>query len=1410
VAPTYVNADRDLEVVTRNRVVGGETITESLADDPARQQAFNSWKTRWEAWAEVERPALAAMRVFERLYELHGRIERESEQVELMLGDGRLRWQQAQSVDHPILLQRVELAFDPTGTPEFRINDADRGPELYGSIILDGNTITAGQFDQLRTELDTGGYHPLSLEATSGYLRRLVQTLGPRGEFEESFKNTPIGVDPVLSRDAVLFLRRRLSGYPAAFDRVLIDLETREDLPASLTRVVGVDPPLPPDPVERNDSPWGEPLDVLLSKPANDEQIQIARALERHRAVLVQGPPGTGKSHTIANLIGHLVAHGKKVLVTSHATKALRVLRDQVVETLQPLCVAVLENDLAGRQQMEQAVRGILTRLTHETDDRLGSEVSRLAEERATVNSEITKITTDLRAVREAEYIPIVIGGESISPSDAARWLIANRAGNDWIPGPIDQGAPLPLSKREIFDLYDSNQRISVEEELEVNAGLPHIEQVVTPAQFSEMVEALKHSEPEINRQFWERQPVEADANVLEQFVHALGQMSLDYCHFEPWQQQLVAAGYSGGSEEELWIELARQVGVAAEVWERSRSLLLENEVAITAADPDELRKAVGEIGAHLTANGTIGWFQLLTKPHWKAAIATCQVNGRQPQSVTDFRAITAQLNLDDGRKRLESRWRRQAEPAGMPAFEKAGTSPEPVLREYTAQFENLLSWWRRHWTTLDASFVASGFRWTAFRNRETARSGPAKPFDRDVSILNGPLQEVVLSRLRATRREWAVRRVNELKEALRGKTGLVCTALQASVRDLDSTAYANAFNGFEQLLSKVPVYELRGRLLTQLEPCAGEWAVALRRREGAHALPNPPGDVVVAWQWRQLQQEIDRRAALNESTLTRRLLERRATLRLTTANLIDRRAWLGQLRRTDLRAKQALQGWVDTQRKIGKGTGKRVPALQAKARDLLTEARNAVPVWIMPLARVAESFDATKGRFDVVIVDEASQSDITGLLAWYLGDQVVVVGDHEQVSPMAVGQDVTAMQSLISEYLINIPNSHLYDGTTSIYDLARQSFGGTIALREHFRCVPDIIEFSNQLSYNLEIRPLRDPGSAPRPHVVEYMVQPELGAERTGKKNIAEARAIAALMKAVTETPQYAGKTIGAITLLGDEQADCIQDIAVSLIGAVALEGRRFVAGNSAQFQGDERDVVFLSMVDTPTGSPLTLKQTDAFKQRYNVAASRAKDQLWLVHSLDPSRDLKSGDLRRTLIEYMRAPDARRKAVRQASLRAESPFELAVIERLCAAGYKVDPQVVVGRYRIDMIVSDGVNRVALECDGDRFHGIDQIPSDMARQAILERAGWRFLRVRGTRFFRDPEGTMRWVIEELHRLGVDPQAMSDVGPTLDDAASEFRADVVRRAWEIMKEQGWVENPTIADLMSDLQTDLLET
>src|SRR5205823_12726781 len=121
-----------------------------------------------------------------------------------------------------------------------------------------------------------------------------------------------------------------------------------------------------------------------------------------------------------------------------------------------------------------------------------------------------------------------------------------------------------------------------------------------------------------------------------------------------------------------------------------------------------------------------------------------------------------------------------------------------------------------------------------------------------------------------------------------------------------------------------------------------------------------------LAWRWRQWWQELERRASVSMTDLQERLERTEKDLREIAAQIIEHETWAAQCERVDLRAKQALIGFVQTIRKIGKGTGKRVPEFLRKARELLASARRAVPVWIMPLSRVYESFDPRETKFDV------------------------------------------------------------------------------------------------------------------------------------------------------------------------------------------------------------------------------------------------------------------------------------------------------------------------------------------------------------------------------------------------------------------------------------------------------------
>ncbi len=590
-----------------------------------------------------------------------------------------------------------------------------------------------------------------------------------------------------------------------------------------------------------------------------------------------------------------------------------------------------------------------------------------------------------------------------------------------------------------------------------------------------------------------------------------------------------------------------------------------------------------------------------------------------------------------------------------------------------------------------------------------------------------------------------------------------LCARAADAIDAQDAAGYADACGELERMCEKYALRQRRRELLGRMMTTAPQWAEDIRRRKGIHGQSLLPDTIEEAWKWKQLSQIVAKILAEPYAKLQADSVSYSRRYREVTAAYAEKAAWYHLMRRTegDVDMRQALLGWKQTIKKIGKGTGRNAPALKARARELMSRCQEAVPGWIMPISRALDNLDPRRNSFDIIIIDEASQSDVSSLAILYMGKKLIIVGDDKQVSPMAVGVEVDKMNALQQMYIQGkIPNSHLYDAKTSIYDIARTTFQ-PLMLREHFRCVPQIIGFSNMLSYDDQIKPLREAGSSCLlPAVVNYRVENGLREDKR-KVNPAEAKAIVALMLGCMAQPEYAGKTFGVISLLGDDQVKCIQQEIERQIDAREILDRKILCGNASHFQGDERDVVFLSLVDSGTGNgPLHLMGfgvDDSARKRYNVAASRARDQLWVVDSLDPANDLKPGDIRKTLIDYSLDPDARAEKHRQAEKQADSPFEAAVAKALIDRGYRLEQQRRVGAYRLDMVAVCGSRSVAIECDGERLHsGESKIREDMERQTILERLGWRFIRIRGSEYHRDPKRAMDRVFRELEAHGIHP------------------------------------------------------
>ena len=1389
------------------------TYKEFFSDSEERTAALHAWIAKRELWAERQKVLEKTRDFFSELYKVSIDLERESETLELVVADGFLRDRDLPELDHPVLTRRVKIRHDAM-TNTIYIEDTNVESELYTVMFQSMGGINLSSINHMIDDLHQNDYHPLDRNELPVFLKIFIHQLSSESIYTEDDipDNWQEKEKLLLYRNPCYILRKRMDGTLKAIEQIIEHVEKTGEVPAPIGDIVeGGKIDIPEDTgeisiEEQLAAVGGESIDILLSKEANKEQLEIARRIERYNAVLVQGPPGTGKTHTIANLMGHFLAQGKSVLVTSHTQKALSVLKEKISPGLQSLCVSMLDDT---NVDMEKSIDGITSYMSQYTSFELKKEMESLGIERKQIIRNLAETRKKLFSIINQECNCIVYNGEEISPSMAAKFVQENSETLSYIPGVVCLYEPLPLTFAELSELYQSNSIISAEDESEFNHDLPNPDDVMLPKTFEDNCNVLNSSMDQLDalseNSGWKIQNLPAENKIL--LTAPFGQLIVDYPEeeavnqlrnyistfpkVEPWMQHCAVDGKKGDAYKQLWIQLIQQLHDTSVYAEKLTLEKFGKNIQISSQDPN-FAEAMKQLMDKYKQGGKISKLTLFFNKQLEVALNGATVNEQQPQTAEDCELILHVIEMKSMRDLCSSYWNDLLSKHGIPEFYDLDPSePERVAANYIPYIQRYLDWYQKEYKVLVMRMSAVGLPCDIIFQSTV--------LDSEIVSTEKILVAIENTIPRICNIFEAIQTITDIqKELEKNRTILqigkrmystICKILLLATESYDPHAYRNAFSTLKETYAKTSLKAKREDYLNRLTSVAPQWADAIRTREGLHGEATVPSNIDDAWKWKQYCGIIEEITAEPFTELQKRSLSLSKEYRRITAKYAEKSAWYNLLRTTehDISMKQALIGWKQTVRKIGKGTGKNAPMYRAKARELMVKCQSAVPGWIMPIGKALESLNPSTNKFDIVIIDEASQSDISSLAILYMGRKLIIVGDDKQVSPMAVGVQVDKMNTLKEMYIAGkIPNDHLYDAKTSIYDIAATTFQ-PLMLHEHFRCVPEIIGFSNWLSYDFKIKPLRDcSNSVLLPAVVNYRVE---NGERIGKTNPNEAKAVVALMQACIEQPEYAGKTFGIISLLGDEQVKKLQEEIYSLIDPKDASERRILCGNASNFQGDERDVIFLSVVDCANGAGPVAKQAfgvdDAYRKRYNVAASRAKDQLWVVNSLDPANDLKPGDIRKMLIDYSLNPESIALTNARIEEKAESPFESEVALFLSVRGYHLIQQWKVGAYRLDMVAVCGNKKVAIECDGERWHsGEDKIREDMERQTILERLGWQFIRIRGSEYYRDPDKTMEHVISELNDNGIKPEGAASIQDTK-DRETELLQRVKQRAFAII-------------------------
>jgi len=1394
------------------------------------------WLKDRKNWQEKQEKIKVTRDFFNKLYKIHVDLNDENETKELVVANGFITCTDNKAINHPILSKKVYTDFNSKDNI-ITVYDSNSESELYVSLLTSLQEVNANVISEADEEVHDKFYHPLDRHETYDFFKNFVHKLSSKSKFlnlnETPLANTDDKI--FISAKPVYYVRNKIDGTRRVIEDIIHDIENGGIIPTHLCELIsGGKVEIPEDNHELSIDEQlaetsGESAEILLSKEANREQLEIAKRVEKYNAVLVQGPPGTGKTHTIANLLGHFLAQGKNVLVTSYTPKALKVLKDKVPKELQPLCVSVLDDKSAD---VEKSINGINEYLSKESSIHIKKKIQEAESARKLTIDKLAQIRRKIFAIRNSEYKLISYGGESYSPSDIAKFINDNKETLSYIPGVIAKNMLLPLTRDELLKLYESNTELSEYEEKELNLDIINPNSLLSPQDFNKCVDTIDNSLEAIkeiktflsslgidiifvnNNQVVNIKvkksggivaPLITNSNIsiIEELQEFLPKFNI----YDEWMIHTAVDGKKGGGYKKCWLDLVNSIENTVKFSESFVNDRFGKTIEFAEnINYGEALTTLQKMETKLKQNGKISFFDELLDKNIKIIKEQIKINNQPISTSKDCSLIINTIELKKMKSELRIQWDMLIGKHNFKKFDELDNNePEQISKNFIPKIKQYLDWYNNEYKTLQKYLIELGFNCEEIIKPNDLDSdivSTKKIFEFTSKILPKYLELIKTCDEIKNAKECLVSSKVEILTNNRKKSEL-CNALANTIDNRDKTNYFKYYREVSVLYNKTNLKQQREILLEKLKQYAPDWAYAIQHRDGIYGENKIPVDISDAWKYRQFENIIQELHSDNYEKLQKDCFKLGELLKKQTAQLCEYKAWYHLLQTTekDLDIKQALTGWKTMIKKIGKGTGKNVPRYLKEAKANMVKCQKAVPAWIMPMSKALETLTPGKNRFDVIIVDEASQSNISSLAIAYMAKKIIIVGDDKQVSPTAGFKEISKINNLIDVHLKGIiPNHQAYEASTSLYELAETTFT-SLMLKEHFRCVPDIINFSNGLSYDYKIKPLRDASSSNlQPAVINYKVD----GKRNGsnKVNIEEANCIASLIAACVERDEYKDSTFGVISLLGTEQAKLIKDILLDKIDNIKYEHHKIACGEPPNFQGDERDVIFLSMVDSnDSDCPLNMMSADGDrKRRYNVAVSRAKNQVWLVHSLDVAKDLKEEDIRRKLIEYSMNPNSYSHRLEQINKQSDSLFEQEICQTLVARGYNIIQQFPVSSYRIDMVACCGNKKVAIECDGEKYHsGEEKIREDMERQNIIERiTKFKFIRIRGSEYNLDKNKAIERIIRELNEYEIFPETSQEVlhsevcaYPNLIEDI-KIRAQQIREEWK-QEEQIIVEN-----------------
>ena len=1169
-------------------------------------------------------------KLYQQFFKFYEELKNNSETHELIIAVGLFNYQQkndTQKYCRHLITQIANIEYS-NATITVKINDEN--PEVEDEFILkefDNNSVQKAKkiFEQVITNEQNDDIDLLDIKSANEIVKSLADGIGVEQYYDQIPKPITTNYKSISYTPALILRKKNTSKLSEVYGEVINTLEQQEQ-PKNIKLIdylLGQNTQNNENNTSNSTTATTET--VYFPDPANQEQEKILDKIKYHDALVVQGPPGTGKSHTIANLICHLLATGNKVLVTAQTKRALEVLKDKLPDEYKSLVVNYWGSDQASKDDLSSSVEKIKNKSERFKDIDKTDELDQVKRNIAKNTNEYKEIVRqDTREIDNPKYQGMLV--------DVLEQLKTDEQQFEWY-------------QDEYSDYDDSNFENQFNKFIEFNEIYPSLDFVI-------VADINKSPTPDKLKQY-------------HQLIKKCGDLSLAEHNIQELKDLI-----NNLPELEVLKEL--------------------DNITITYPDKGlNILKNHAEALLNYLNNGNrlerFGFFivkfflpeEIKEKLYFIEAV---KVNDSDCDTIEEFEQVIKDLEVRiifDKLKSIqdvnsEDKYEKKLFYQDIISLYELKSNPhlidECLKIDFTEQ-----SWYQNYQNFYD----------------ETKQKNQFKKIQQQLS------EKIP----------------NTINQMLNGK--------EINFTNLQDAFYFRHTKNYVQQLSKQSVSDLEDNI-----------------KDNKAKAQKLITDIGVNKAWKYTVDKLQDRALKTE-----------------------------------------LNRWAEAVSNIGKTESKRTQRWRKTAKQQMQKCKDIIPCWIMPLQQLADTITPEQEMYDYIIVDEASQLGIDAMLLLYLTKKIIIVGDDQQTAPEYIGVKEQDVENAIDTHLKDIPHREFYGVEGSFFDHANTYFE-KITLREHFRCMPEIIEFSNQLCYapHTSLFPLRtysEKRLTPLKHT--FCDTGYIEGRSSSINNKPEAEAIVNEIANIIEDEQYKDKTIGVIVLQGNAQQDIIRNLLLEKIDSKDYQERKIMVGSPASFQGDERDIIFLSLITAHNHERRALT-TDKDKRRFNVAASRAKDQLWLFHSVQLTDLTNHNDFRYKLLEHIVNYNTTKFQQRQLisvpnpkPMYGEEPkppkpfrswFEVEVFNDIINKGYTVEPAYKVAEYEIDLVVfcADGT-KIAIECDGDYWHNDEQYEKDMQRQEILERAGWQFFRILYSNYINDKhqETTKLWDVLAEHSVPVETQ-----------------------------------------------------